>query len=157
MASIDYNSIYQGFYLRAEAYDFLDLDENEVHEFLCNWLHASIRPPYIRRLFSAITFDDDVMRLTYELKRPEEDEEDKDFVIELLVLGIVIEWLTPKVRSMTNVINFYGSKEEKTFSPASHLKTLNELLDSLKKERRRMIGDRGYIYNAYVAGEDLTT
>lgn len=157
MTSIDYNSIYQGFYLRAEAYDFLDLNENTVHEFLCNWLHASIRPPYIRRLFSAITFDDDVMRLTYELKRPEEDEEDKDFVIELLVLGMVIEWLTPKVRSMTNVTNFYGSKEEKTFSPASHLKTLNELLDSLKKERRRMIGDRGYIYNAYVAGEDLTT
>lgn len=155
MTSIDYNSIYQGFYLRAEAYDFLDLDENTVHEFLCNWLHASIRPPYIRRLFSAITFDDDVMRLTYELKRPEEDEEDKDFVIELLVLGMVIEWLAPKVRSMTNVTNFYGSKEEKTFSPASHLKTLNELLDSLKKERRRMIGDRGYIYNAYVAGEDL--
>lgn len=157
MASIDYNSIYQGFYLRAEAYDFLDLDENEVHEFLCNWLHASIRPPYIRRLFSAITFDDDVMRLTYELKRPVEEGEDEDFVIELLVIGLLIEWLSPKVQSMTNIMQMYGSKEEKWYSQAQHLSTLQSLLLSLKKERRRMIGDRGYIYNAYVAGEDLTT
>lgn len=156
MASIDYNTVYQGFYLRAEAYDFLELDDNTVHEFLCNWLHASIRPTYIRRLFSSVTFDDDVMRFSYELKRPVEEGEDEDFVTELLVIGLLIEWLSPKVQSMTNITNFYGSKEEKVFSPAAHVKAINDVLSSLKKERRRMIGDRGYVYNAYVSGEELT-
>lgn len=113
MASIDYNTVYQGFYLRAEAYDFLELDDNTVHEFLCNWLHASVRPTYIRRLFSSVTFDDDVMRFSYELKRPVEEGEDEDFVTELLVIGLLIEWLSPKVQSVTNTLQMFGSKEEK--------------------------------------------
>lgn len=156
MASIDYNTVYQGFYLRVEAYDFLELDDNTVHEFMCNWLHASVRPTYVRRLFSSITFDDDVMRLSYELKRPVEDSEDEDFVVELFVIGMLIEWLSPKVQSITNITQMYGSKEEKWYSQAQHLSTIQALLTSLKKERRRMIGDRGYIYNAYVAGEELS-
>ena len=156
MASIDYNDIYQSFYLKVEAYDFLEMDDNIVQELLCNWVHASARPPYIRRLFSSLSFDDDIMRLTYELKTTTNDTEDEDFVIELLALGLGINWLSPKVNSLVNLRSVYASKEEKVFSPAQTLNSYKSLLDSWKKEQRRMIGDRGYIYNAYVNGEDLT-
>lgn len=157
MTSIDYNDVYQSFYLKVEAYDFLELDDNIIHEFLCSWIHASVRPPYIRKLFSSISFDDDIMRLTYEMSYPLGDEEDKDFVIELLALGMGISWLTPKVNTITHLRQTYGSKEEKYYSEAQHLVATENLLSSWKKEQRRMIGDRGWIHNAYVNGEDLTT
>lgn len=155
MASIAYNDIYSGFYLRVEAFDFLELDDNTAQDFLCSWLHAAMRPSYIRRLFSIITFDDDVMRFSYELKSPVEEMEDEDFVTELLVLGMCIEWLTPKLLSLNNIKQMFGSKEEKYYSQAQQIQEVSNLLKALKKERRRMICDRGYIYNAYVNGEDL--
>ncbi len=157
MASIDYNMIYQSFYMKVEAYDFLEMDDNTAQEFLCNWIHAAVRPSYIRRLFSSIKFDDDIMRLSYEMRYPMSDEEDEDFVIELLALGMGINWLSPKVNSLINLRSVYASKEEKVFSPAQTLNSYKALLDSWKKEQRRMIADRGYIHNAYVNMEDLTT
>ena len=157
MASIDYNMIYQSFYTKVEAFDFLELDENTVQEFLCNWIHASVRPIYIRNIFSSVSFDDDIMRLTYEMRYPREDFEDEDFVIEILALGMGIQWLSPKVNSLVNLRQMYASKEEKYYSQSTHLAELKDLLSSWKKEQRRMIADRGYIHNAYVNMEELTT
>jgi hypothetical protein len=82
---------------------------------------------------------------------------DQEFVIELLALGIAIKWMEPKVKSVLNTSNFYGSKEERTYSPASHLKQLQETFSIMKKEQRRMIADRGYIKNAYTDGEIALT
>ena len=157
MTSIDYNIIFQSFYSRLEAFDFLQMDDFTVNEFLCNWIHDAVRPPYIRRLFKSVVFDDDIMRLSYEMNRSSgSDDEDKDFVVELLALGMGIGWLTPKVNSLLHLRQMYGSKEERFFSEAQHLTATKELLDSWKKDQRRMISDRGWIYNAYVQGEDLS-
>jgi len=155
MASIDYNKIYQGFYLQAEAFDFFQLDDNEAYEFQCSWLHAALRPTYIRRLFATIVFDDDVMRLTYEFKAPVDESEDEDFLVELLTLGMCIQWLTPKIYSFNNIKQMFGSKEEKYYSQSQHISEINNLLDSLRKRQRRLICDRGYIYNSYVNGDAL--
>lgn len=152
MTSIDYNEIYQRFYTKVEAYDFLSLDEYTVNDFLCNWLHSSLSEPYIRQLFSSVNFDDDIMRLSYEMTNVHNEEMDRDFVIEILALGIAIKWMEPKVKSVLNTSNFYGSKEERTYSPASHLKQLQDTFSVMKKEQRRMIADRGYIKNAYTDG-----
>ena len=152
MTSIDYNEIYQRFYTKVEAYDFLSLDEYTVNDFLCNWLHSSLSEPYIRQLFSSVVFDDDIMRLSYEMTNVHNEEMDRDFVIEILALGIAIKWMEPKVKSVLNTSNFYGSKEERTYSPASHLKQLQDTFSVMKKEQRRMIADRGYIKNAYTDG-----
>ena len=153
MTSIDYNEIYQRFYTKVEAYDFLNLDEYTVNDFLCNWLHSSLSEPYIRQLFSSVVFDDDIMRLSYEMTNVHNEEMDRDFVIEILALGIAIKWMEPKVKSVLNTSNFYGSKEERTYSPASHLKQLQDTFSIMKKEQRRMIADRGYIKNAYTDGD----
>lgn len=153
MASIDYNTIYSRFYTKVEAYDFLNLDDTTVNDFLCNWLHSTLSEPYIRQLFSSVVFDDDVMRLSYEMTFDQGEELDQEFVIELLALGMAIKWIEPKMKSVLNTSNFYGSKEERTYSPASHLKQLQETFSSMKKDQRRMIADRGYIRNAYTDGD----
>ena len=112
MASIDYNVIYSRFYTKVGAYDFLDLSDTQVNDFLCNWLHSSVSKPYIRELFSTLSLDDDIMRLTYEMTYPFEEGDD-EFVIEVLAQGVAIEWMTPKVRSALNTMQVFGSKEEK--------------------------------------------
>ena len=155
MASIDYNTVYQSFYNKVEAFDFLELDEYTVQEFLCNWIHGAVRPTYVRRLFNSVTFDDDIMRFTYEMAYPLEEADDEDFVIELLSLGMGIQWLTPQVNSSINLRQVYGSKEERFFSQSQHITAMQNLLSSWKKEQRRMICDRGYIHNPYVNGEVL--
>jgi hypothetical protein len=78
---------------------------------------------------------------------------DEEFVIEVLALGTAIAWLEPKINSLTNVAQFFGSKEEKFYSQSAHLSELKGLLSDLKKQQRRMIADRGYVWNTYVDGE----
>lgn len=153
MASIDFRDIYSRFYTKVEAYDFLTLDDYQIEEFLCNWLHASVAKPYVHELFSSVVLEDDVGLLSYEMKYAFDEDTDMEFVTELLALGIGIEWLTPKVFSVVNTSNFFGSKEEKTFSPAAHLKTVQDALKLLKKEQRRIIADRGYLRNSYTDGD----
>ncbi len=157
MASIDYNTVYQSFYPKVEAFDFLELDDHTVHEFLCDWIHGAVRPTYIRQLFDSVKFDDDVMRFTYEMSYPMDENADEDFVIELLALGLGIQWLTPQLNSSINLRQVYSSKEEKWYSQSQQISAMQSLLSSWKKEQRRMICDRGYIHNAYVNGVKLTT
>lgn len=153
MASLNYDDIYSSLFTKIEAYDFIDLSEEELDEFLCNWLRSAATNPYVRKLFSTVVFDDEISELNYEMKYVVDEESDRDFVIEVLSLGMAINWLKPKIHSITNITQFFGSKDEKWYSQASHLSELRGLLDDFKKQQRRMIADRGYIWNSYLDGE----
>ena len=67
MTSISYEDVYSRFFSEVEAYDFLNLKENELNEFLCNWLHSASSQPYIRRLFSIYRLDDEIMTIDFEI------------------------------------------------------------------------------------------
>ena len=153
MTSLDYNKIYSRLFSKIEAYDFIDLSEETLNEFLCNWVHSAAANPYVRRLFSSLTFDDKLEQLSYEMKYVVDEFADEEFTIEILTLGTAIAWLEPKINSITNINQFFGSKDEKWFSQASHLSELRGLLSDFKKQQRRMIADRGYAWNSYLDGE----
>lgn len=153
MASIDFREIYSRFYTKVEAYDFLTLEDDQIEEFLCNWLHASAAKPYVHELFSSVLFEDDVGIMTFDMSYAYDEDSDVEFVTELLAIGIGIEWMSQKMYSVIHTSNFFGSKEEKTFSPAAHLKSMQEVLKMLKSEQRRLIADRGAMRNLYVDGE----
>jgi len=153
MTSLDYNKIYSRLFSKIEAYDFIDLSEETLNEFLCNWVHSAAANPYVRRLFSSLTFDDELEQLSYEMKYVVDEFADEEFTIEILTLGTAIAWLEPKINSITNINQFFGSKDEKWFSQASHLSELRGLLSDFKKQQRRMIADRGYAWNSYLDGE----
>lgn len=153
MPSLDYEEIYSKFRLKASAYDLLDLQDDEVNAFLCDWMHSSASKPYIRKLFSNLSLDDDLEELTYIFKYSVDTEFDQEFITEILGIGLVIEWITPKINNLNNIQQVYGSSEEKFFSQASHLSTLMNLKESLIREQRNLIRDRGYIWNSYLDGE----
>lgn len=153
MPSLNYEDIYSTFRTKANAYDLLSLQDSDVNMFMCDWMKASFRKPYVRRLFDSISFDDITQSITYEMKYEVDEESDKDFIIEAMGIGMVIEWITPKINNLNNIMQVFGSSEEKFYSQSSHLSTLKDLRHSLIKEQRDIIRDRGYIWNSYLNGE----
>lgn len=155
MPSLNYEEIYSKFRLKVEAYDILQYREDDVNAvFFKDWLHSSANKPYIRRLFSELKFGDSVQELTYTMKYSIDNEFDEEFITDLLGIGLVIEWITPKINSLNNIQQMYGSSEEKFFSQTNHLNGLKDLKKSLLKEQKDLIKNRGYIWNSYLDGSN---
>ena len=153
MASLSYEIIYSKFFSKVSAYDFLELPQEHLDDFLCNWIHSAAEKPYIRRLFSSYSMDDEIHQITYIMRYTIDENSDLSFVTEIIALGMVMEWLEPKINNISNIAQLFGSKEEKFFAQANHLSQLQNLMQSISKKQRRIIADRGYAWNSYLDGE----
>ena len=126
----------------------LSLNENDLLEIYTERLHSVVGKPRVRRLFSALTLDDEIQEITFTLNNSVDEESDTDFVLEVLSLGMVIEWLQPQVDSVIHTSVMIGGKEEKKL--LDNHKNMIDRLDSMKKEQNKMIRDYGYMYNSYI-------
>lgn len=153
MTSLSYDEIFSRFFSRVEAYDFLDLSPEQSTDYLNAWLHGACSKPFLRRLFTSIIYDDEIEELNFSMKYSVDDFSDTEFVTEVLALGVVVTWLEPKINSINNITQMFGSKEEKFYSQSQHLSELRSLVNDSKKQQRRMIADRGYAWNTYLDGE----
>ena len=126
----------------------LSLDENDLLEIYTERLHSVVGKPRVRRLFSSLTLDDEIQEMTFTLNNSVDEESDKDFVLEILSLGMAIEWLQPQVDSVIHTSVMIGGKEEKRV--LDNHKNMIDRLDSMKKEQNKMIRDYGYMYNSYI-------
>lgn len=148
----NYNNIYERFLGKITDYKFVQLPEADATAMMKEWLRSSLADPYIRRLFSSLTLDDEIMLLTYTMANSVDDDQDQEFVEEVLAVSMITKWLEPQVRNITNVAQFFGGKEQKFYSQSNHLSELRGLLEDTKIQLRGMIRDRGYIYNSYLTG-----
>ena len=153
MTSLQFVKIYSRLFSKIEAYDFIELSEADLNELLCDWIHSASANPYVRRLFKTFSLDDEIQEITYEMKYSVDEFADSEFVTEILTLGVVVAWLEPKINSINNIAQIFGSKEEKFFSQSQHISELRALVNDSKKQQRRMITDRGYAWNTYLDGE----
>lgn len=153
MTSLNYNTIYSRLFSKIEAYDFIELSEDDLNDFMCNWLHSASANPYVRRLFKTFNLDDEIQEVSYEMKYSVDEFSDTEFITEILALGVVVAWLEPKINSINNIAQMFGSKEEKFYSQSQHIFELRSLVNDAKKQQRRMIADRGYAWNSYLDGE----
>lgn len=153
MTSLTYDVIYSRLFSKIEAYDFIELPEEELNDFMCNWIHSASVNPYVRRLFKSFVLDDEVEEIIYEMKYSIDNFSDEEFIIEILSLGMVVAWLEPKVNSINNIAQMFSSKETTFYSQSAHLSELRSLVNDSKKQQRRMIADRGYAWNSYLDGE----
>ena len=126
----------------------LSLDESDLLEIYTERLHSVVGKPRVRRLFSSISLDDEIQEMTFTLNNSVDEESDKDFVLEILSLGMAIEWLQPQVDSVIHTSVMIGGKEEKRV--LDNHKNMIDRLDSMKKEQNKMIRDYGYMYNSYI-------
>lgn len=129
----------------------LSLNENDLLEIYMERLHSVVGKPRVRRLFSSLLLDDDIQQFTFELNNSVDEISDEDFVLEVLSLGMTIEWLQPQVDSIIHTSVMIGGKEEKKI--LDNHKNMVERLESMKKEQNKMIRDYGYMYNSYIRGD----
>lgn len=145
-----YSQIYSCFLSKVTDYNFLNMSEEDMYDLMSTWLHNTLSLPYVRRLFTTLNADDVIMQLSFELKNVVDEASDFDFVLELIAKGMVVEWLEPQVNSVLNTSQMFGGKEQKFYSQSNHFKEIKDKLKEEKTELRKMIRDRGYIYNSYL-------
>ena len=153
MTSINYDSIYSMCLGEIDDPELIAQDEDTIYEFLNEWLHKSLSKPYVRRLFSSITLDDEAETMTYEMANATDESSDNDFLLDLLGKAMMIEWLSPQVRSKVNIAQMFSNSDQKFYSQSSHLSELRGMLEDAELSVRKMIRDRGYIYNTYLDEE----
>ncbi len=168
MLSISYEEIFSRFYTKVEAYDLMNLfkDVKMQNVILCSWLHSALSAPYVFRLFSTIVVpeEDNIENLSdknnkieFELNYSINDYSDKNFIIEVLSYGIALAWIEPKVNSLVNISQMFGSSAEKWYAQANHLSEIRALRDDLNIKQRSLIRDRGYSNNDYLDGNSAST
>lgn len=153
MPSLKYDDVYSCLFSKIEAYDFIELPEDDLNDFLCSWLHSASSKPHVRKLFSTLSLQNDIKKLNYTMRYTVDEETDREFILEVLGLGMVVAWLEPKMNSVSNIAQMFGSKDGKWYSQANHLSELRALVKDAKTEQRRMIADRGSSWNTYLDGE----
>ena len=129
----------------------LQLNTDDLLEIYTERLHSVVGKPRVRRLFSTLSLDDEIQEMTFTLNNSVDEDSDTDFVLEVLALGMAIEWLQPQVDSVIHTSVMIGGKEEKKL--LDNHKNMIDRLDSMKKEQNKMIRDYGYMYNSYINGE----
>lgn len=129
----------------------LALKETDLIEIYTERLHNVMGNSRIRRLFSSVVLDDEIQEMEFTLNNSVDEASDKDFVCDILILGMTIEWLQPQVDSVLHTSVMIGGKEEKKI--LDNHKNMTDRLDSMKKELHRMIRDYGYLYNSYINSE----
>lgn len=129
----------------------LSLSENDLLDIYTERLHNVIGKPRVRRLFSSIAFDDEIQQIDFTLNNSVDKASDIDFVTDLLILGMTIEWLQPQVDSILHTSVMIGGKEEKKL--LDNHSNMIKRLDSMKTELNKMIRDYGYMYNSYINSE----
>lgn len=129
----------------------LSLNENDLFAIYTERLHSVIGKPRVRKLFSSITFDDELQEIQFELNSSVDEYSDKDFVLEILTLGMVIEWLQPQVDSIIHTSVMIGGKEEKKL--LDNHKNMIDRLDSMKKEQYKLMRDYEYLNHSYSSGD----
>lgn len=148
--TLSYEDIFSDFLGYVTDYNIASSSTQDVYEMMREWLKKAIFKPYVRRLFSSVELDNEIQILTYEMDYKVDDETDKDFIIDVLAKGMVIEWLQPQVKNKLLTQQFFGTKEQKFYAQSNQLSELRGLLEDVTVEQRKMIRDRGYINNSYL-------
>ena len=148
---LSYSTLFSRVLNKINAQKELSVDENDWVEIDTERLHSVVGKPRVRRLFSTLTLDDELQEMTFTLNNSVDEESDRDFVLEILSLGMAIEWLQPQVDSVIHTSVMIGGKEEKKV--LDNHKNMIDRLDSMKREQNKMIRDYGYMYNSYINGD----
>ena len=92
--------------------------------------------------------DDEFQEVSFNLVNTIDESSDIEYVCKLFVLGITIEWLSPRVDSLKYTLMMVGGKEERMLNNPYRL--LQTRLENVQKELSKTIRDHGYLYNSYI-------
>lgn len=147
-----YEEIYSQFYSKkTDPTFFQKYSKDEAYELMKNWLHSLVAMPYIRKCFSTITLDDEILEMTFVLKNSIDEDSDNYFVKDIFAQGLAICWMRQHIDKAVSLATVVGGKEEKTI--LNNYKNNIARLEQLEVQLRKTIRDYGYINNEYVGEE----
>lgn len=149
--TLPYDKIFSKVFNKIDDPKELSLNENDLLEVYTERLHSIVGNSRVRRLFSSIILDDEIQELTFALNHSVDDYSDEDFVLEILALGMIIEWLQPQVDSRIYTSEAIGGKEEKVLQ--NNYKPMQTRLEKLESKLDKKIRDYGTMYNSYIKGD----
>lgn len=147
-----YEEIYSQFYSKETDPTFFKMySKEEAYELMRNWLHSIVAIPYVRKCFSKITLDDEILELTFQLENSIDEDSDRYFVKDIFAQGMVICWMQQKIDKAVSLATVIGGKEERSI--LNNYKNNMARLQELKLQLKKTIRDYGYIYNDYIGDE----
>lgn len=152
MSFISYEKISGLFRSMVEAIEYIKMSDEDIASMQTDWIHSSAANPRVRKMFSVLCLDDEMLQVECSLRNSFDEKYDIEFTTKLLAIGMVVAWLEPKVHSTSNIAQMFGGKEEKFYSQSSHLGELKGLLKDKKIELSAMIRDYGTYNNSYISG-----
>ena len=152
MTSVSYETIFKLFLGSITDYKLVSLNDEDAEIIMTEYLHKALSATYLSRLFSSMTLDDEIKQLNYTMAY-DSGKDETDFVCNAIAKWMVYEWIHNQVNSTVNTAQFFGGSEQKYYSQQAHLSELRNLEDSLYKEARGYVMDRGWIHNSYLGGK----
>lgn len=143
-----YQDVYSQFYHIMDDKEFFSLRTDDAYELMRGWLHSAIAVPYIRKIFSTIKLEDDLMRITYELKNSIDTDSDNEFVISVFAQFMKIAWMNPKIDNAVNLAVVLGGKEDKRV--LSNYSANIARIDSLENKLKKFVRDYNSTNNSYL-------
>lgn len=153
MLSVTFDTVYSRFLSKVQAYDLLELTMENSYEQLNEWLVSVKADPRVRKMFTSLTFDNVARTVTFELKNPVDDSDDVDFVTEMFGLGIAWKWIEPRYKTVLNTAQFFGGKEQKFYSQANHMDSIEKMYKNSRTDLYKLIASHGSYHNSYVNEE----
>ena len=132
--------IYSTFLGLIDDYKLPQMSIDDSYEYMKDCFRNTFSKPKIRKLFSSISFDENILELTYTLRNSIDEEYDEEFVRGLFANGMVIAWLEPRYQTDLLTAQFFSGKEAKWFAQANHMDQVKQMLDNARK-----IVDKDYI------------
>lgn len=147
--------IYSAFLGLIDDYNIPQMSIDDSYEYMKECFRNVFSKPKIRKLFSSVSFDENILQLTYTLRNSIDEEYDEEFVKGLFANGMVIAWLEPKYQTETLTAQMIGGKEQKFYSAANHMDAVLNMLTAAKK-----VVDKDYIrdhtYGAFILKGDVS-
>lgn len=140
----EYTDIYSRFFLRVKDYEMSGMEEKLVNEMLNGYLRSTLSKPMVRRLFQSISMDDDMEEIEYTLRESLDEDSDKDFIEEVLSLGMVCSWIDPRYHSTLLTSQFFSNSEQKFYAQSTQMNELKSMYQKAQTDLRKLIRDHGY-------------
>ena len=131
--------IYSAFLGLIDDYQLPQMDMEDAYEYMKDCFKNVFSKPKIRRLFTSLSFDSNILQLEYQLRNSIDEEYDEEFVKGLFANGMVVAWLGPRYQSETLTAQYFAGKEQKYYSQSAHIDSMEKMY-----KNARMIVDKDY-------------
>lgn len=134
-----YEKVYERFMQKITDFNLVEIDDYSFDNMMHGWLNSAI--VRIRKCEHDLSARyDETQEFQADLS---------DLEIELLALGMVDAWISPMLNSTELTLQFIGGKEEKYYSQAQQLATLQNLKKENSLEMNRLHNYYTYTNNSY--------